>query len=322
MATAKEKSASKSAPKSDAAKPLVGVIGLGIMGSVMAQALLAAGYRVCGYDVVPAARKRLAQAGGQARASSTQVAGEADILIVSVSTAQALRDVTAQIAAAPRRPAGQRPVVVETSTLTLDDKAAARQVLAKAGLQVLDCPISGTAVRLKERAWTIFASGPQTALRRVREVLAVLSDNVPYVGAYGNGTKMKLAANHLVAIYNVATAESVNFARKMGLDPQRVLDLFGHSPVIGTGVMRLRMPFMIRREYEPATMKVQVWQKDMQVIGELARDVNCPTPLFTACHSIYTAAMAQGLAESDTASVSEVLATMAGVPPRRAKRAR
>jgi 3-hydroxyisobutyrate dehydrogenase-like beta-hydroxyacid dehydrogenase len=58
---------------------------------------------------------------------------------------------------------------------------------------------------------------------------------------------MKFIANHLVAIYNVACAESVTFARKIGLDPQEVLDIFGPSPVIGTGVMRLRTPFMIKR---------------------------------------------------------------------------
>ncbi len=317
MASTREKHMDKGM---EPAKPRVGVIGLGIMGSAMAAALVKAGYAVCGYDVVPAARKRLAQAGGRPLASNTAVAAEADLLIVSVSTSQALRDVAAQVAAAPRRPTGQRPVVVETSTLTLADKEDARKVLGRAGLPVLDCPISGTAVRMKERAWTIFASGPRPAFNRVRTMLAVFSDNVPYVGPYGNGTKMKFAANHLVAIYNVATAESVNLARKMGLDPQAVLDLFGHSPIIGTGVMRLRMPFMIRREYEPATMKVEVWQKDMQVIGEMAREVDCPTPLFSACHPIYTAAMAQGLAESDTASVSEVLAGMAGVAPRRAKK--
>jgi putative dehydrogenase len=127
---------------------------------------------------------------------------------------------------------------------------------------------------------------------------------------------MKFAANHLVAIYNVACAEAVALARKMGLDPQHVLDQFGPSPVVGTGVMRLRMPFMIRREYQPATMKVEVWQKDMQVIGDMARAVDCPTPLFDACRSIYSAAMAMGHAQDDTASVAEVLGAMAGMPPR------
>jgi 3-hydroxyisobutyrate dehydrogenase-like beta-hydroxyacid dehydrogenase len=110
----------------------------------------------------------------------------------------------------------------------------------------------------------------------------------------------------------VAFAELVNFCRKMDLDPHVVLEHFGNSPVLGTGVMRLRMPFMIEREYTPPTMKVEVWQKDMQVIGDMAKSVDCPTPLFTTCATLYTAAMAQGLAQSDTASTAEVLALMSG----------
>ena len=78
-------------------------------------------------------------------------------------------------------------------------------------------------------------------------------------------------------------------------------------------VMRLRMPFMIQRRNSPPTMKVEVWQKDMQVIGDMAKSVHCPTPLFNASAAIYTAAMAQGLAQEDTASTSEVLAGMAGL---------
>ena len=72
---------------------------------------------------------------------------------------------------------------------------------------------------------------------------------------------------------------------------------------------------MIHREYTPPTMKVQVWQKDMQVIGDMAKSVDCPLPLFNAWAPIYSAAMAQGLAQQDTASVSEVLAGMAGIAP-------
>ena len=131
---------------------------------------------------------------------------------------------------------------------------------------------------------------------------------------------MKFAANHLVAIYNVAYAESVTLARKMGLDPQDVLDLFGNSPVLGTGVMRLRMPMMLARQYSPPTMKVEVWQKDMQVIGDMAKSVDCPTPLFSTCAAVYTSAMAQGLAMQDTASTAEVMAAMAGIPPVKARR--
>lgn len=294
-------------------KERIGVIGLGIMGGAMAEALLKAGYTVTGFDVVSAAKQRLKAAGGKALANSTRVLEASDVVLVSVATSAALAQVAEQLCKAPKRPAGQRALVVETSTLPIEDKQAFAAAMKRAGLDVMDCPISGTAVRMKDRAWTMFVSGSKAAYKRVEPVLRVFTDNVPYVGAYGNGSKMKFAANHLVAIYNVACAESVNLARKMGLDPKDVLELFGNSPVIGTGVMRLRVPFMIERSYTPATMKVEVWQKDMQVIGDMAKSVDCPTPLFSACAPIYSAAMAQGLAQSDTASVSEVLARMAGI---------
>ena len=294
-------------------KERIGVIGLGIMGGAMAEALLKSGYTVTGFDVVSAAKQRLKAAGGKALANSTRVLEASDVVLVSVATSAALAQVAEQLCKAPKRPAGQRALVVETSTLPIEDKQAFAAAMKRAGLDVMDCPISGTAVRMKDRAWTMFVSGSKAAYKRVEPVLRVFTDNVPYVGAYGNGSKMKFAANHLVAIYNVACAESVNLARKMGLDPKDVLELFGNSPVIGTGVMRLRVPFMIERSYTPATMKVEVWQKDMQVIGDMAKSVDCPTPMFSACAPIYSAAMAQGLAQSDTASVSEVLARMAGI---------
>ena len=295
--------------------PTIGVVGLGIMGSAMAHALLKAGYKVAGYDVVPGACEQLRQWGGEALADATQVAEASEFVIVSLSTSAALTESASRIAAARPHAGGSTRVVLETSTLPLEDKARAAEAMQATGSAVLDCPISGTAVRMKERAWTVFCSGDRAAYERVKPMLQVFTDNVPHVGAFGNGMKMKFAANHLVAIYNVACAESVNLARKMGLDPQDVLDLFGSSPVIGTGVMRLRVPFMIKREYTPPTMKVEVWQKDMQVIGDMAREVDCPTPLFNACGPIYSAAMAQGLGQSDTASVSEVLAQMAGIAP-------
>ena len=298
----------------------VGVIGLGIMGGAMAQALCAAGYPVCGHDVALPARRRLRKSGGLPLDSSTAVAARADVVITSLATVAALEDVVGKIADVPREKVRTR-VLIETSTLPLGDKVLAMERLRRNGIATLDCPISGTAVRLKQGAWTIFASGSRAAFRRILPILGVFTRNVPYVGAFGNGTRMKFVANHLVAIYNVAAAESLVFAHKMGLDPQQVLDLFGPSPVVGNGVLRLRGAQMVARKYEPATMKVEVWQKDMRVIGDMARAVDCPVPLFAGCMPIYNAAMAQGLARADTASVHEVLSRMAGVgvaTPRRA----
>ena len=303
-------------------KPVIGIIGLGIMGSAMAEALIGAGYSVVGYDVNSTSRRRLKSTGGSSLSSCAAVASRADVLITSLPSVAALDDVVDKIAAACATKNKAKPgvIVIETSTLPIADKERAMKQLKQVRATMLDCPISGTARRMKQGAWTIFVSGSKTACKSVGAVFAVFTRNAPYVGAFGNGSKMKFIANHLVAIYNVAVGESLTFARKMGLNPQQVWDLFAASPVVGTGVFKLRGKFMVDRKYLPATMKVQTWQKDMQVIGDMAKSVDCPMPLFVACIPIYNAAMAQGLGQSDTASVCEVLDGMAG--GRRARRVR
>jgi L-threonate 2-dehydrogenase len=281
----------------------LGMVGLGIMGGAMAEAFLAAGYTVYGYDPVTAAAQRLKRAGGKPLDSVREVAERADILITTLASTEALEAAVEGICRSRKR----RRLLIEMSTLPIADKRKARGRLARARVIALDCPVSGTAVRLKERTWTIFASGAKAACARLQPVLAVLADNVPYVGTYGNGTRMKFVANHLVAILNVASAETLLFARRMGLNARRVLDVLGPSPIVGTGVMRLRGELMAKRRYRPPTMKVAVWQKDMRIIGEMARAARAPTPLFDACAPIFTAALRQGFGEADTASVYEVL---------------
>jgi len=277
------------------------------MGGAMAEALAAAGYEVLGYDPAPAARRRLERAGGHALESSFAVAKRARVVITSLPSSPALEATVRQVgrAGAGR---GARGIVVEMSTLPIADKRRAQTELVRAGWTALDCPISGTAARLKDRDWMIFASGERRACARVRLLLRVFTNQIPYVGDFGSGMRMKLVANHLVAILNVASGEAITLARSMGLDARQVWELFGSNPAVGNGVLRLRGRFMVERRYRPATMKVEIWQKDMRIIGEAARSAGAATPLFDACGPIYDAAMAQGFGSADTASVCEVLA--------------
>ena len=169
-------------------KPVMGVIGLGIMGGAMAEVLLEAGYQVSGFDPKPAALRRLKKAGGMVLSSAAAVAEQSDVVIVSLATARALAVVVAELAAArPKR----KPIIIETSTLPIADKDAAAAALANAGMRTLDCPISGTAVRLKQGAWTIFVSGDAATARKTKDIFAEFTSNAPYVGAFGNGMRMK-----------------------------------------------------------------------------------------------------------------------------------
>jgi L-threonate 2-dehydrogenase len=287
----------------------VGIIGLGTMGSIIARNLVQAGHEVIGYDPLPAARTRLHRSGGRALASGIEVAQQADALICSLPSTAALHAVVADLVQAGSPTVGQ--IVIETSTLPLAEKLAAAAALRKQGRQMVDAPISGTATPMPQQNWIIYLSGTQAACREAAALAQAFTLQAPRVGPLGAGTKLKLAANHLVAIYNVAYAEMVTLCRGMGLDPAVALAQMGHSPYIGTGAMRLRMPMMIKRSYEPASMKIALWQKDMQIISEMARSVHSPTPLLDTCHSIYTEAMAMGLGAADTAATAEVLARMA-----------
>jgi len=123
---------------------------------------------------------------------------------------------------------------------------------------------------------------------------------------------MKFVANLLVAIHNVSAAEAFVLGMKAGLDPKTIYKVIGD----GAGASRMfqvRGPQMVAGRYRDATMKVEVWQKDMKVIADFAARLGVPTPLFNASAAMYNAAMAQGMAEADTASVHAVLGRMAGI---------
>lgn len=280
----------------------VGILGLGIMGSAIAANLVSAGFQVLGYDILARCRRQLARAGGEPLCSAAEVARRAPILITSLPSVEALVLVSTEIAGV-RRP---KQLVIETSTLPIAVKETARKRLAAAGVTLLDCPLSGTGAQAKVKDLAVYASGPRAAIRRCIPVFKGFARAYYDLGAFGNGSKMKFAANLLVAIHNVSAAEAIVLARKSGLDPALAVRVLGD----GAGASRMlqvRGPMMARRRYTPATMKVEVWQKDMKIIGEFVRQLGSPAPLFSATKAIYDAAMRLGYGKADTASVCAVL---------------
>lgn len=289
----------------------VGMVGLGIMGSAMSASLVKAGFAVVGFDVVPAARARLRRAGGTPARSAIDVARRCPIVITSLPSAAALAKVADALAAAETK--GRRGrIVVETSTLPLADKHAAQRRLARVGMVLLDCPLSGTGAQARTKDLVVYASGPKAAVTRCRAVFDGFARAQHWLGAFGNGSKMKFVANLLVAIHNVSAGEAFTLARKAGLDPALVYRVVGDGAG-GSRMFSVRGPMMVKHDYADATMKIDVWQKDMKIIAEFAAALDCPTPLFAASAPIYAAAMASGHARDDTAAVCAVLGAMAGV---------
>ena len=280
----------------------VGIIGLGIMGSAIARNLVERGWRVIGYDIAAARRVELALANVTIAADVAHVVRDAPIVMTSLPNPAAVEDVAKAIA-----DSGQPPrIVVELSTLTIADKLRFEATLKKAGHIALDAPLSGTGAQARMRDLIDYASGDSDAIARCMDLFADFAKQSADLGAFGNGSRMKFVANHLVAIHNVATAEAMVLAERAGLDPRMVVDMVGPGAG-GSRMFQMRAPMMVEGVYEPATMKVSTWKKDMAIIAEFAEDVGCATPLFTLTQPVYTQAMAMGLGDQDTAAVFEVL---------------
>ena len=290
------------------AKGKVGVVGLGIMGGAFAQNLVAGGWRVLGYDIDSARRRAMARAGVEIAPDPKTLAAAVPTIITSLPKPSALDATVKAIIAARVSPR----VIVEASTFTLADKISAELALRKAGHVMLDCPISGTGAQAKVKDLAIYASGDSKAIRKLQPLFSGFARVAYDLGALGNGSRMKYVANLLVAINNVASAEAMVLGLKSGLDPQTVFDMV-KSGAGNSRVFELRGPMMVKGRYDEASMKISVWQKDMAVIGEFARKIGVPTPMFDASVPIYDRAMRTGHASDDTAAVCAVLETMAGV---------
>jgi 3-hydroxyisobutyrate dehydrogenase-like beta-hydroxyacid dehydrogenase len=250
----------------------------------------------------------MAKAGVEIAADAKAVATEAQTIITSLPKPAAL---DATVKAIVEAHVGPR-VIVEASTFTIDDKVRAERTLRKAGHVMLDCPISGTGSQAKTKDLVVYASGDSKAIRKLKPLFAGFARAAHDLGAFGNGSRMKYVANLLVAINNVAAAEAMVLGIKAGLDPQTVLEMVT-SGAGNSRVFELRAPMMVKDRYDEATMKISVWQKDMAVIGQFARETGVPTPMFDATVPVYNKAMKSGHAEHDTAAVCAVLEKMARV---------
>ena len=292
---------------------IAGVIGLGIMGGEFAGHLAAAG-RTLGFDVLEGKRNALTARGGEACSSAAAVAAEADIILTSLPSVKALEAALfgdQGVSASGRR----GTLVIETSTLPLDAKESARARLAAAGIAMMDAPVSGTGSQAHAKDIPVLASGDRADYDRAEHLLKRVARAVHYVGAFGAGSKIKYVANLLVTIHTVAAAEAIALAEKAGLDSKLVVELLARSGG-GSTMLQVRGPVMAASTYQTPLMKVDVFQKDLDIIASFAREMGCAVPLFSASVPYFTAAQAQGMAGYDIGAVVAILRELAGLGAR------
>ena len=284
------------------------MIGLGIMGSAIARNLMAAGFSVSGYDTDAGKMEELSRDGVRSANSAAGAVRGAALALTSLPSVAALDATVAELVANPQ----PGLVVVEISTFPIEAKEAARDRLAAAGMTLLDCPLSGTGAQAVTKDLAVYASGDEAAFGRCRAMFDGFARVTHYLGAFGNGSRMKFVANLLVAVHNVAAAEAIVLGTKAGLDPARILEVIS-SGAGNSRIFELRGPMMAKGVYTPPTATMHVLEKDSGIIADFARSLGVDTPTLSAAAPFYREAEEAGYAQQDVAAVHAVLARRAGL---------
>jgi 3-hydroxyisobutyrate dehydrogenase-like beta-hydroxyacid dehydrogenase len=290
----------------------VAVIGLGSIGMGAALNLLRApGLEACGADPREAARAEFAAAGGAAvaRASDLPDGTEAALVLV-VNAAQAEAALFGPEGAAPRLAPGA--VLVVSVTFAPDD---ARRLAAKAeaaGLLYLDAPVSGGAAGARAGALTVMASGSEAAFARAKPVLDVVAKKVWRLGdAPGLGSTVKVVHQLLAGVHIAAAAEAVALGIRAGVDPRALYEVV--TGAAGNSWMfENRVPHVLDADETPRSA-VDIFVKDLGLVGDLARAVAFPAPLAAQAHQLFVSARAQGHGGVDDAFVIRAYQALSGI---------
>jgi 3-hydroxyisobutyrate dehydrogenase-like beta-hydroxyacid dehydrogenase len=285
----------------------IGMIGLGVMGSAMANNLIRAEHEVLGYDIDPEKLSGFARIGGEPAHSAAEVSEIAEIVVFSLPTTAALATVVGEVAETKT----QGLLCLETGTFPLADKLAARDVLAGAGIELMDTPLSGTGLQAADATLVVFASGSEVGFEQARPVFDAIGRSTHYLGDFGNGSKMKYVANLLVAVHGLAAAEAHALGIAAGLEPAQVQKVM-EDGVGSSKIFEIRGPMMVADDY-PAAARLDILRKDSNLIQAFARLVGAPTPLLDASVPMYDAASESGLGDLDAAALCRYLEELGGL---------
>jgi 2-hydroxy-3-oxopropionate reductase len=298
-----------SEPKDLPEQQTVGFIGLGIMGRPMARNVLAAGFALVVYDLMPEPVNELVRAGATAVASPAEVAASADVVLLCLPDSP---DVEAAMTGPQGLLAGARQgqIVVDMSTIspvtarTLAEKAAAQGVI------VLDAPVSGGQVGAANGSLSIMVGGDAAALEKVRPILAAMGKTILHLGGSGAGQVAKACNQLVIAVTIEAVAEAMVLAAKAGVDPAKVraalLGGYANSRVLEGHGERF-----LERNFTPG-FRTRLQYKDLNIALDAGRAYGAPLPAGALVQQLYAAMMARGDGDLDHAALVTLIEELAG----------
>lgn len=288
----------------------LGYVGLGAMGGLMAERLMARGHSVTGYNRTRSKAQWLIDKGMRWADSPRQVAEACDATFVMVTNSAALE----AVANGPDgllAGLGAGKLLIDMSTVSPAVSRALAGRVARVGAAMVDAPVSGSVITLQQGKLSVMVGGDPATFDRVKPLLEDVGPRVTHVGPNGLALSMKIAINLSLAVQMLAFSEGLLLAEKSGIARATAVDVMTHS-VIGSPMVQYRGPMVLKMPDE-AWFDVNMMQKDMLLALEMGRQLDVPLPTTAVTNEMLTAARGMGLAKKDFAILFEALARMAGV---------
>jgi len=281
----------------------VGIIGVGQLGGAVAENLVQAGYPLLAWR--RNRQGRPTEAGGRWKESPAAVALEVDVLFLCLpsedATNEAMQGADGILSAL--KP-GQ--IVIELGTYRKAFKLALAEKIERHGALALEVEVSGSPIMVKQGKAALYVGGASELFETCRPVLETISPSLFHIGPYGSAVAMKLIANYLLSIHNLAAAEAMNLARCAGFDPARAAEVLREGAG-ASAMFSVRAPMMAARQFSPAPGPFRTLEKYLTLGREMADELGCATPLFSAVEPWYQQALSSNLRDEDIAAVIKLL---------------
>lgn len=284
---------------------LVGVIGLGLMGSALAERLLEHGYRVAVWNRTREKAAPLIAKGAQ---WSDNPLATCDRVILSLYTTEVVEAVLAELDAGLH----QGQILLDTTTGEPVQTAALGARLTARGVRYLDAPISGSSEQTRRGAATLMVGGDHVTFEACTDLWRVMGAKVFHVGPCGHAAKMKLITNLVLGLNRAALAEGLAFAEAMGVSPAAALEVMVGSPAYSKA-MEVKGRKMVERDFAVQARLTQ-HLKDVRLMLKAAAAAGMELPLADTHRRLMERAEAAGLGELDNSAIVEVLRSRAAEP--------
>ncbi len=285
--------------------PVLGFIGLGLMGAGFINRLVASGYPVIGFDVVGEKCAAARQAGAEIASSVREMAQRADIVACSVTTPRNVDDIVTGENGLISAGRLEGKIFIDHSTTPIAlTKTLGERLTGETGMAFIDAPVSGGPAAAEAGTLAIMAGGTAAAIETVRPVMERLG-TFTHMGDLGAGQATKLINQTLVLTNYCVMAEALKLAEEYGVDAARVPEALasGHA---GSNLLPVMFERMIARDWSPKGYARQVL-KDLEMLNDAAHEKGVAMPMSAQALTLFRMLNAQGMSELDGAAVYELL---------------